>query len=281
MSGLFAMPLDHLTFPDLSSPERIVLVFCWAALGSTGEGAASAGSLCETAGLSRATVFRSLKALRQKGLIVGTRPLHPALTESHPETESHSETPSKRPLPPPDPPHPQEDPPPQGPPQGELPGLAGSASVGGGQVRPAWEVHLERARALCLRLPARFPRWEILNDERKTVIRRRMAAEGITDPDAFWDRAEEVLLPFDEESVARWSSVRLETFLRPGTAAHPDHWTAAVEGQHRLRPNGASREAEIARRKREEQKQRDATARAKAIPSEEAAKRLQEIRKKL
>ena len=100
-----------------------------------------------------------------------------------------------------------------------------------------WDLHLERAQALCERLG--MVKWRAINKHRQDLLNKRMEAEfpGLTreiqeeQADLFWAHVEKTLACFDMEANGSWAN--LECLLRvPGKATTIDHFQRALEGQY-------------------------------------------------
>lgn len=99
-------------------------------------------------------------------------------------------------------------------------------------------LHLARAQALTKRLG--LPTWQKLTDARRSLLKRRMTAEGMTEPGELWDAAERILGGLTASYWDSWAEqATLDVLLRVPQRGNPDHWTKLAEGPARV---GASDE---------------------------------------
>lgn len=100
-----------------------------------------------------------------------------------------------------------------------------------------WSIDLASANRLIAMMGVEgMMQWERMTKARKEMVLKRQIEEKITDQEAFWHRAFEVLTPFDPSKVMNWTTKLLDQFLRVPTKGNPDHFQIAAEGGYR--PNG-------------------------------------------
>lgn len=98
-----------------------------------------------------------------------------------------------------------------------------------GKPKAADPLHLARAQRLAKRLG--LPSWQKITDERRKLLVRRMEAEGIGDPSAFWNAAERVLGRVTADYWDQWADqASLDVLLRVPQRGNPDHWQKLSEG---------------------------------------------------